>query len=91
MVQVTYQSDDERLRAAVARALEALAPGGTYVSLLTICDCVEAELGEPVSVHEVGGLREEILGRDEDAEYDRQKENDAEAEWLRDQYVGGAA
>lgn len=97
MVQVVYQSDDERLRAAVARALDELAPGGTYVPLLALCDRVEEELGEHVGVHDVGMLREDILGRDEDAEYERIRDMDIIPEavdpewaWTMAEHRGGA-
>jgi hypothetical protein len=75
MVQVREQTDDERLAAAVTRALDEFAPGGTYVPLLALCDRVEEDLGQSVGIYDVAVLRDSILGRDEDAEYERRAES----------------
>ena len=73
MVEVREQTDDERIAAAVRRALDEMAPSGTYVSLIALCQRVEEDLGEAVSTDSIDTFREEILGRDEDAEFERKR------------------
>jgi hypothetical protein len=71
MAEVREQTDDERIAAAVRRALDELAPSGVYVSLTALCMRVEEDLGEAVSTDSIDTFREAILGPDEDAEYER--------------------
>jgi hypothetical protein len=71
MAEVREQTDDERIAAAVRRALDELAPSGVYISLTALCMRVEEDLGEAVSTDSIDTFREAILGPDEDTEYER--------------------
>jgi hypothetical protein len=73
MAKVREQTDDERIRAAVARALDEMAPSGVYVSLSALCARVEEDLGEAVSTDSIDTFRDAILGPDEDVAYERKR------------------